>query len=147
MQIKNATPPLKATLAVTIKQFRPLGGVFPISYSMGIIEASPGITVNDANIIIPGEQPTVITFKLTTPGFVFVGASFDADVDGTDVGSDEFPSITIDRSAAGSSLTINDANLAQDVGVAYSYILLVQNASSGEIGIIDPMIIAEPRGP
>ncbi len=136
---------LTATLSVTINQFRPLGGVFPISYTMSLVQASSGITASGADITITSSQPANLTFQIATAGYIFVGATVDADTAGTDVGSCEFPDVSITRAASGSSLTLDDANLSNDQGTIYNYILLVQNTATGEIGIIDPNIIAEPR--
>jgi hypothetical protein len=40
-----------------------------------------------------------------------------------------------------------DANKPQNLGREYSYVLLVQNVATAEIGIIDPGMVNEPRGP
>lgn len=142
--MQSTTNAFGATLSVNIQQFRPLGGVFPISALFSIVTASPGVQVQGGNIVITSNQPATLVFQLVTPGFVFVGATFDSSNAGTDVGSTEFPSIRIDRTSAGNSLTVTDSNIAQDVNKAYDYVLLVQNSATGEIGIIDPAIITEP---
>ena len=134
-----------ATVSVNITQFRPLGSVFPVSATFGIAAGSPGVTLTPGNsIVVAGSQPATLVFQLATPGFVFVGATFDSPAAGTDVGSTEFPSVTIDRTRQGNTLTVTDANTTQDAGKGYSYVLLVQNTVTGEIGIIDPMIISDP---
>lgn len=142
MQIQG-TPSISVTLAVTVAQFRPLGGVFPITATYAIVSASPGVTVTGADITIQSSQPATVAFQLTDPAYVFVGATFDADVSGTQVGTTEFPLITINRTSLGNTLTVADANVAKDAGTAYNYILLVQNTATGEIGIIDPMIVSD----
>jgi hypothetical protein len=133
--------PLGLTLAVTVTQFRPIGGIFPISATYKVVSASPGVSVFGATIVIKGSQPAKLVFQLTDKNHVFVGATFDATGATPDVGTTEFPSIVIDRTATGNTLTIIDANDPQNIGKAYSYVLLVQSALTAEIGLIDPNII------
>lgn len=144
MQQSTGTP-YGATVSITINQFRALGSIFPISAGYSLVQASPGVALTPSNtLVVASNQAATLVFQLSSPGYVFVGATFDSDAPGTDVGTTEFPTVTINRSSAGNSLTINDANVSQDSGVAYSYILLVQNTVTGAIGIIDPLIINDP---
>lgn len=140
-----------ALISIAITQFRPLGGVFPISCLMTQPQTTPGVTVVDGNVVITTTGPVNLIFQLGDPAYVFTGAAFDTKVPDTDVGTLEFPLVTINRSPANSlpanCLSIIDANLPQNINRAYSYVLLVQSTVTGEIGIIDPMIITEPRGP
>ena len=140
---------ITALINVTVTQFRPLGGVFPISTVMALAAPPPGVTIRDGTIVVKGTDPVTLIFKLAGSAYVFVGAAFDANTTGADVGTLEFPTVTINRSPAANqpanSLSVVDANLAQNLNKGYSYVLLVQNAATAEIGLIDPMIINEPR--
>lgn len=139
--METQSSPVSVTLAVSVNQFRALGGVFPISATYKVVSASPNVKVIGGTIIVKGTQPATLVFQLTDTNYVFVGASFDASAAGPDVGTTEFPSVTIDRTPAGNKLTIIDANDPQNIGKAYSYVLLVQSALTAEIGLIDPNII------
>lgn len=143
--METQSSPVSLTLAVTITQFRALGGVFPISANYKVISASPDVKILGGNIIVKGDDPANLIFKLTDRNYVFVGATFDAPAAGPDVGTSEFPTVVIDRTPAGNTLTITDANVPENLGKAYSYVLLVQNTQTAEIGLIDPNIINEPR--
>ncbi len=133
--------PLSLILAVTVTQFRPIGGIFPISATYKVVSASPGVSVFGATIVVKGSQPAKLVFQLTDKNYVFVGATFDANGTTPDVGTTEFPAIIIDRTSAGNSLTITDANDPSNLGKVYGYVLLVQNTLTAEIGLIDPNII------
>jgi hypothetical protein len=136
--------PAIVNLTVNITQFRVLGGVFPISATYTATSSSPNVRVINGNIIVKGRDPASFVFQLPQPGYVFVGATFVAPGTAGDVGVTEFPMIVIDRTSKGNSLTITDANVAQNVDKVFSYILLVQNTLTGEIGLIDPAIVSEP---
>jgi hypothetical protein len=139
-----------ATINVTVNQFRPLGGVFPISAVLELDEPAPGITVSDdGSIVVKSDEPMTIVFHLTSPDYVFTGAAFSTKSKRTDVGALEFPVVTINRSPngtpSGNCLSIVDANEPQNLGKRYNYVLLVQNAATAEIGMIDPGMVNEPR--
>ncbi|HWA24769.1 MAG TPA: hypothetical protein VG734_03770 [Lacunisphaera sp.] len=136
-----------ATINVTVNQFRPLGGVFPISAVLELTEPTPGITVIDGSIVVKSDAAMTINFQLTSPDYVFTGAAFSTKSVDTDVGATEFPTITINRnsSAKGNVLSVLDANNPDNRGTQYNYVLLVQNAATAEIGMIDPAIVNDPH--
>jgi hypothetical protein len=140
-----------AIIKVAIKQFRPIGGIFPITYVMTLPKPVPGVTISNGTIIIRSSKPVTLAFQLTSPAFVFVGAAFDSNTAKPDVGALEFPMVAINRSPANglpaNCLSVVDANNPKNFGKEYSYVLLVQNSATAEIGIIDPNIINEPRPP
>lgn len=136
----DANPAL-VTLIVNITQFRALGGVFPISATYTATSTSPNVKVIGGNIIIKNRERTILVFQLPVSDYVFVGATFDAPEARVDVGITEFPQIAIDRTTKGNSLTITDVNDPANANKAYSYVLLVQSTKTGEIGLIDPMIV------
>jgi len=136
---------ITATINVTINQFRPLGGVFPISAVMELAAPQDGIKPLDGSIVVKSGQPATLVFQLTNPAYVFAGVAFDTSIAEVDVGTTEFPRVVIDRDPKRNRLSVIDANLSEDSGKTYNYILLVQNTATGEIGIIDPPITNEPH--
>lgn len=138
---------ITSLINVAITQFRPLGGVFPISCVFAQNQPVPGINVSNGNIVVKTSGPVNLVFQIADPVYVFVGAAFDTKTPDTDVGALEFPVVTINRSPASNlppnCISIVDANLQQNLDKGYSYVLLVQSTATGEIGLIDPMIISE----
>jgi len=133
--------PIVVNLAVDITQFRALGSVFPIGATYTVSSTSPDVKSVGGNIIIKSRRPTTLIFSFAQPQYVFVGASFNTSESRVDVGRTEFPRLAIDRSEKGNSLTVVDANDPANAGKIFSYILLVQSTTTGEIGLIDPQII------
>jgi len=133
-----------AILNVTIDQFRPIGGVFPITATVKLASPVPGISVVNGDVIVKTNTPVNLLYQIASPDHIFIGAAFDANTPDVDVGTDEFPLVTINRNAnvktPSSSLCVYDANLPEDRNKNYSYVLLVQATTTGEIGVIDPII-------
>lgn len=135
--------PVVVTLSVTITQFRTLGGVFPTSATYAVISAPPNVKIIGGNILIKASQPVTVIFKLSNAAFVFVGATFAAPGQPGDVGITEFPAIAIDRTPAGNSLAITDLNRPENLNKPYNYVLFLQNIATGDIGMIDPIMVNE----
>jgi len=135
---------ITAHIVVTITQFRPLGGIFPISTTLEARPPIPGVSISNGTIIVKGKEPVTLIFHMPDLAFVFIGVAFDADTPDSDVGADEFPRVTINRSAnhhgPTNSLVVHDANRPEDAGKSYSYVILVQRRATSEIGIVDPVI-------
>lgn len=133
---------LKAIITIKINHYRPLGSVFPISASMSM-PPTKGIIFDGESIIITEPGPAQLTFKIPSKKFILLGVSFVANQRKPDPGVGEFPLVTITRSAkAGSNLTVLDQNKST---IPFDYLLLVQSAADGSIGVIDPTIRYEPR--
>lgn len=139
---------ITAVINVTITQFRPLGGVFPISNVMSLAVPNHYVVVRDGTVVVRSREPATIIFQLSSTDYLFTGVAFNAAGQKPDVGAVEFPTVTINRSPTNNlppnCLSVMDANKPQNYGREYSYVLLVQNAATAEIGIIDPGMINEP---
>ena len=133
-----------ATLKVTIDQFRPIGGVFPTSATIKLASPVPGISVVNGDIICKTCKPINLLYEIDSADYIFIGAAFDANTLDIDVGTDAFPLVTINRDAGSktpaNTLCVLNANLLEDRNKNYSYVLMVQATTTGEIGIIDPII-------
>jgi hypothetical protein len=133
-----------ATVNVSIQQFRPLGGIFPITATFQLDPSTPPVfELSGKSIIVRTMTPTSITFQLADSNYVLLGVAFEADGTATpSSGRAQFPQITIQRTQKGSSLQVQDQGTTP---TPYSYLLLVQQIATGEIGVIDPSIENEPE--
>lgn len=153
------TPLPAAQFTISITKFRPLGGVFPISARFmptpGTTPDFPVVT-NGANITLqpPEGSPVQLIFELSEPQYVLLGAAFGTNTAVPSVGQATFPDIDIRHLCnpagvpTGSRMTITDnAHFKGELPQVFNYVILVQDALSGEIGIIDPRIVNRPGGP
>lgn len=137
-------PTPNATLTIQIDQFRPLGGVFPITATLALTAGDPTIfTLVSNELKIRSTQPTQITFSLPDPGHTLLGVAFDYVGNQVRLGVNEFPTVLVQRGSQGSSLTVTDQGQVQG---PYAYLLLVQSLRTGEIGVIDPSIDNDNEG-
>jgi hypothetical protein len=60
-----------------------------------------------------------------------------------DVGQMEFRDVSINRDAYGSQMTVTDSCIHECDHVTYSYVILVQETATANIGLIDPDVETE----
>jgi hypothetical protein len=149
-----------ATVLLTIREFVPMTGVYGQSPSIDAVIAPP-------QNISPPPQPTTpvfsgdgqsititvprnysgsveLIYQLPDPRYVLLGAAFKAP--NGDVGRQEFRDITVDRDTVNSQMTVTDACDSQFFNVDFSYVILVQEVATGNIGLIDPDVETENGG-
>ncbi|WP_438480970.1 hypothetical protein [Oleiharenicola lentus] len=145
-------------LTVTVTQFRSLGALTELQATLSdwtgfytapgvpMPQPPPTLTLSDNDVAISSTGPIRLIFNLPDPRYVLLGVAWQADVRQNNVGEKTFPSVFIERDAcvdasfksglsSGTFLTITDN--AQNPGY-YEYVLLIQDVSTGEIGMFDP---------
>ncbi len=128
-----------ATLKITINAFNPIGSVYPINASLTLTSGDPSIfslTGDSLLITLPSQQPVQLIYQLPDPRYVLLGLAFTNPKGG--VGRTQFPSIIVNRDAASSQMVVNDAAVEKCNGIDFTYVILVQDALTGAIGLIDP---------
>jgi hypothetical protein len=143
-----------ALVEIGIEKFVPMTGVYGESPSIVA-------TISPPKDISPPPQPSTpvfsgngefikvtvpkdytgavqIVYQLQDPRYVLLGAAFKSPTGG--VGETEFREILLERDPASSQMTVTDACLPSWDKVNFSYVILVQEASTGNIGLIDPGI-------
>jgi hypothetical protein len=142
-----------ATVQLTIKTFVPMNGVIKDSASIDAIIAPPVNTSPQPQTDVfsgDGQSITItvpkgyigsvgLTYQLPSSAYVLLGVSFKSLLRGA--GRVEFPGVQIDRDPTGGQmgvLTSCDPNSA-----GYSYVILVQEAATGNIGLIDPVVVVK----
>lgn len=116
--------------------------------------ATPGssITAPTANSLLVAVPPTYegsvqITFQLPQSDYVLLGISVNPSKTAkgkVSIGREEFRTITVNRDSSSSQLTVTDACIRKFGGMDFSYLILVQQVSDGQIGAIDPDWETEP---
>jgi hypothetical protein len=153
-----------ATVLLTINSLVPMNGVWGQSPS---IQATIGVPKD----ISPGPEPfpifstrtagsgqsIIITiptgytgrvqlvYQLPDPAYVLLGVAFQGPQG--DAGQMEFRDIELVRDSYGSQLTVTDSCDPDFDGEDYAYVILVQEISSGNIGLIDPDVETEEEQP
>lgn len=146
-----------ATVLLTIREFVPMTGIFGQSPSIDAVIAPPHdispppapktpVFSGDGQsitITVPRSyQGSVqLVYQLPDPRYVLLGAAFKAP-DG-DVGLREFRDISVDRDPSGSQMTVTDDCVQQCYNVDYSYVILVQEVATANLGLIDPDVETE----
>jgi hypothetical protein len=97
-------------------------------------------------ITAPEETPKVfIYFKLQDPAHVIVGLAFEPNQSGELAGRREFPGISITRNQTLTTLGVEDEYMSvTGEGSSFPFVIVIQQVSTGDIGIIDPLIRNEP---
>lgn len=144
-----------ATVQITINQFMPMNGIVAESPSIDATIAPPVNTSpqpqtevfsGDGQLIVikvPAgyEGKVSLTYQLPDPRYVLLGFAFD-DPQG-DVGCLQFPGIEIERDPTGGDATVICSCDPDFYNVDYSYVILVQEVATGNIGLIDPDVEVE----
>jgi hypothetical protein len=146
-----------ATVLITIDSFVPMTGIYGQSPSIVARLSPPHDTSppphpatpvfsgdgESIQITVPKNYPgsVQLTYQLPDPRYVLLGLAFKGPNGG--VGRQEFRNIAIQRDTFGSQLTVTDACLSRFNQVDFDYVILVQEAGTGNIGLIDPDIETE----
>lgn len=141
-----------ATVLLVVKEFVPMNGVTGESSSIAAIisppkDTSPPSPVSGQVFSGDGESLVVttpkgyagsvqLTYQLPDPRYALLGIAFKNPNGG--VGRVEFRSVGISRDIYGSQMTVTDSCVNPLDGVDYTYVILVQEVASGNIGLIDP---------
>lgn len=151
-------------LKVTVTQFRSLGAITQLEATLSnwsgfktppgvpMPQPPPTLTLTDDNVVICSEYPVRLIFNLPDPRYLIVGIAWKADLTPS-VGEKTFPQVLVRRGCnvpspfkpdvpGGSCLVMADN--AEDPG-NYNYVLLIQEVSTGEIGMYDPGMDNKPR--
>ncbi len=94
-------------------------------------------------VTVPVNTEVQIDYQLPDPRYVLLGIAFNPN--GPGAGRQEFPTVTLNRTVAGSTMSVLDESLPASQGVDYTYVILVQQVATGFIGMIDPDIENEPQ--
>ncbi len=140
-------PPVTATIALSNIQFQPWSPGNFSTAQFSLVGQTPGVTLDGETIIVavPPEQVVNLVFQIMDPNYVLLGIAFNPDEPCAPLGRQEFPLVTIQRTAPNSQLTVTDKSLALFFNVAFNYVLFVQQVGTGAIGVIDPAIENEPE--
>lgn len=146
-----------ATVLLTINNFVPMTGIYGQSPSIDATIAppkdvspppypSPPVFSGDGQsikITVPkGYTGSVqLIYQLPDPRYMLLGVAFKAP--NGDVGEMEFRDVSINRDAYGSQMTVTDSCVSECDHVTYSYVILVQEVATANIGLIDPEIETE----
>ncbi len=138
-----------ATVLLAVQEFVPMNGVTGQSPSIAATISPPKDTSPlPAGVFSGGGESIVVTtpqgyagsvqltYQLPDSRYVLVGVAFKNPNGG--VGRVEFRTVGINRDPYGSQMTVTDSCVNQLNGVDYTYVILVQEVASGNIGLIDP---------
>lgn len=144
-----------ATTQITIVEFKPMSGVIADSPCIAATISPPvNTSPQPPNQTVPvfsgdGESITItvpkgytgstqLTYQLFDSRYVLLGLAFQGPNGGA--GRTEFSSIAIERDTTSTQITVTDACVPALAGIDFNYVILVQEAATGFIGIIDPDI-------
>jgi hypothetical protein len=145
-----------ATVQITINKFAPItksGPSIDASLSLPTNTSAPGsggskvfpkAKQSPQKIVVcppPGYVGAVqITFQLANAAYVLVGMAVIPELSHGSAGRLQFRSVSISRDCYGSQMTVTDACLKEFANIPFTYVILVQEISSGAIGLIDPEV-------
>ena len=143
-----------ATVLLNITAFVPMSGHVSASPSISAVIAPPHDTSppppppqpvfsgNGESIVITvprGYTGAVqLTYQLPDTRYVLLGAAYRGPHGG--VGRVLFPALSVSRDPYGSQMTVTDSCANGFNNLDFSYVILVQEVTSGNIGLIDPDI-------
>lgn len=144
-----------ATVLLTIEKFVPMSGIYGQSPSIVAKIGEPNdITPNPNPNTFTGDGKSItitvpkgydgsvqIIYQLPDPAYVLLGVAFKGPNGG--VGREEFRTVGINRDDYGSVMVVTDECMNEAYGVTYSYVILVQEVSTANIGLIDPDVTTE----
>lgn len=147
-----------ATTQITIQQFVPMNGIVGESPCIAATISPPlNTSPQPSGQKVPvftgdGESITVtvpkdytgsvqLTYQLFDSRYVLLGLAFETP--GEDAGLTEFSTLAINRDTTSSQIVVTDDCIPEMTGVHYGYVILVQEAATGAIGLIDPEIDTE----
>ncbi|MDP2138774.1 MAG: hypothetical protein Q8J74_13070 [Candidatus Didemnitutus sp.] len=141
------TAPTSATLVLSSITFQPWSPGNYCTAQMALAAPVSGFSLHGETLTVSTAAgvATTLVFQLPDPGYVLLGVAFNPDLAGTPKGRQEFPLVAISRALPMSQLTLTDAGLGLFNGQAFNYVIIIQQISSGAIGLIDPVIINEPE--
>jgi hypothetical protein len=141
-----------AQINITITQFTPTDGIIGSGNSVAATLSEP---VNTSPNPVPGtftgsgQNLTVnvspqydgqvqLNLNLSSPHYILIGVAFTPS--SGRLGRTEFPVIANNRSSHQSLLTITDICDPAESNILFNYGIVVQQVSTGQIGIIDPRV-------
>lgn len=141
-----------AIIEITINEFTPTNGVIGSGSSVSATLSAPVNTSPDPvpgmfqgtgqNLLVSVPQTydgqVQLNLKLNSPHYILIGVAF-TPADGR-LGRTEFPVIANNRNSGQSLLTITDSCNAEQNQINFNYGIVVQQVSTGQVGIIDPRI-------
>jgi len=139
-----------ANILATILTFRPIGTGNIKAKLWPLTDTSPNAPTGVFQYSLMGDPTLVVklptgyvgtidlTYQLPDPRYLLIGIAFNPKKSHGDSGCREFPAISINRDPYGSQLTFIDACLPEFDKVVFNYVILVQEATTGLIGLIDP---------
>ncbi|MBI2510426.1 MAG: hypothetical protein HYV96_00475 [Opitutae bacterium] len=144
-----------ATVQLTINQFVPMNGTIAESPSIDATIAAPINTSPQPQTPVfsgDGEQIVItvpagydgsvcLTYQLPSSDYVLIGFSFVNPNGGA--GRLQFPGVEVERDPTGGQATVICSCDPDYYNIDYSYVILVQEVATGNIGLIDPEIEIE----
>lgn len=144
-----------ATVLLAINNFVPMTGIYGESPSIDATISppndispvpSPGVFSGDGEsitITVPANYmgSVQLIYQLPDPRYVMLGAAFKGPNGG--LGRLEFRSVGLSRDPYGSQMVVTDSCVDKCNDVEFSYVILVQEVGTANIGLIDPGIKTE----